>query len=59
MLLQNFFIRINILFFDPTFNCLYKYKNKYIDHNELREINNNNVASDKITLNIFIMKINS
>tara|TARA_B100000989_G_scaffold58902_1_gene40119 strand:+ start:7438 stop:8070 length:633 start_codon:yes stop_codon:yes gene_type:complete len=50
--ITEFFYKNKYIIFDPTFNCLYKYKNKYIDHNELREINNN-VASDKITFEYF------
>ena len=49
--ITEFFYKNKYIIFDPTFNCLYKYNNKYIDHKELIEINNTD--SDKITFEYF------
>ena len=50
--ITEFLYKDKYIIFDPTFNCLYKYKNKYIDHKELRDINNDK-TSDKITFEYF------
>ena len=50
--ITEFLYKDKYIIFDPTYNCLYKYKNKYIDHKELRDINNDK-NSDKITCEYF------